>query len=113
MSISKLDFSSAFRYEYIDVKSSQTFTTSGGTPNTATITIPHNLGYIPFFRTYFLFSGDSNYYAGFNGPGLILGDWQIENINADAFNINITLDNSTTNATTGAVYYRIYAEPQA
>lgn len=112
MDVNSLAFSSQFRYEYIFIKSSVGFTTTGGTPNTAAITITHNLGYIPFFRTYFFFSDLSNYYAGFNGPGLLLGNWEIESINADTTTLNINLDNFTTTPTAGTVYYRIYAEPQ-
>lgn len=106
-------FSSKFRYEYISVKGESAFTTSGGGTNTAMITIPHNLGYVPFFRTYFLFSDIGGYYGGFNGPGLLLGNWEIESINADTADLNISLNNSTSTPTNGTVYYRIYAEPQA
>lgn len=112
MNLNQVDFSSETRYEYIDVKSHVSFVTSGGSPNTASITIPHNLGYIPFFRTFFSFPSDNNYYPGFNGPGLLLGNWQINNINADNTNLNISLENFTTSSLVGDIYYRIYAEPQ-
>jgi hypothetical protein len=74
--------------------------------------IPHNLGYIPFFRVFFQFAGDSNYYMGFNGPLAVLGNWEINDINPDTSNLNINLENIS-GPSSGTVFYRIYAEPQA
>lgn len=113
MNVATASFSSQFRYEHIAIKDHVSFTTSGGGTNTATITIAHNLGYIPFFRVFFLFPSDSFYYGSFNGPVQNLGNWQINDINPDSTNLYISLTNYTSSVLTGIIYYRIYAEPQA
>jgi len=110
--LSEVEWSAAYRYEQIFSKSHVSFTTSASMPYTANITVPHNLGYVPFFRTFFQFAGDSNYYMGFNGPTVLLGDWTINDINADTANLNASVNNFA-NQSSGVFYYRIYEEPQA
>jgi hypothetical protein len=113
INLNNVAFDSRYRYERIFSKSHSNFTTSGGTPNTALVSIAHNLGYVPFFRVFLKFSDDANYYSSFIGPNVIIGNWEISVLNTTTTNLNVGIQNNTTNATAGTVYYRIYAEPQA
>jgi hypothetical protein len=117
---SKIAFSSRFRYEHMatdtsgnPLKSSVAFSVA---PSTfPTITIPHNLGYVPFFRLYYGFN-DGKYYPLFSGPSSYNIDgnsFQIDNVYADATNIYVYLENDNTVTVSGRIYYRIYAEPQS
>lgn len=113
--VSKLVFSSNFRYEYIAKKGSVLFTVTTTFPNAVvTYTIPHNLGYIPFFRAWYtfnnisffeLFSGSTSYNIGGNGI-------EIDTVYADTTNLYVTVDNQGAATVSGRIYYRIYAEPQ-
>lgn len=114
--LSKAAFSSEYRYEYIGTKGHQAFTTTGGSPNVATVIIAHSLGYIPFFRVYFQFQGDSNYYTSYNGPIIYLGTdfWVINSIQPSTTTLTVSINpQGSTSVLTGTVFYRIYAEPQA
>lgn len=108
--LNNVAFDSRYRYEYIFSKSHANFTTVGGT---AIVTVAHNLGYVPFFRFYFSFSGDTNFYLGFEGPNALLGNWRVEILNADTANLNLTMNWLGSGQSSGTFYYRIYQEPQS
>jgi hypothetical protein len=110
--LSKITFSSAFRYENVHMKGSVT----ADVPNTAftigTAVITHNLGYIPFYRVYIQFPGDSKIYAGSTGPttfGLV-SDYEVDTINADTTSLRVGLSKGTVGGGTFTVYFRIYKE---
>lgn len=111
--LSQVAFSSQFRYERIDIKSSQSFSTAGVS---VSLTIPHNLGYSPYFRCYVLFSGDDRYYyLTTANPNVFYGNSGqagVEGYYADTTNLYCTFDNFTSGTLSGTFYYRIYAEPQ-
>jgi hypothetical protein len=119
-----LAFSSAFRYQYIakngsgnPLKGHLSFDVSTTYPNAVTTyTIPHNLGYVPFFKMWYSF-GDGKYYALSAGPSTYNLDgngFQMDDAYADATNLYFTADNTNFSGPdiTGTVFYRIYAEPQ-
>lgn len=101
-------FISTSRYEHVVIKSNQSFTTGS---NSVVVTIPHNLGYIPFRRLNLQFPGDPNFYPIFSGGAIAYDDWEIINYSADTANIYFTAT-SPNPSQTATVYYRIYAEPQ-
>jgi hypothetical protein len=109
-------FSTNFRVENIHVKGTEPYTL-GTDPffNQTTVTIPHNLGYKPFFRVWVRFPGSTDIYYRASGPvssGLV-GAYQIEEINTDTVNLYVTVSVSASSGASGDVYYRIYKEPQA
>lgn len=111
--LNNLSFDSLLRVEHIALKSSSAF--SVGAFAVKTITIPHNLGYSPYFKLFYTFV-DNKYFAGFAGPGSFNIDgnsMQLDNINVDSTNLYVVVDNSGAGTITGTLYYRIYAEPQA
>jgi hypothetical protein len=111
---SKIAFSSAYRYEHTALKSNSPFSVAGGGFATSTITIPHNLGYRPYYKAWYTF-GDGNYFRLFAGVGSFNIDGnnaQIDNANVTTSNLVIVIDNFGVPAISGTIYYRIYAEPQ-
>lgn len=109
---SKLGFTSAFRYEHIATKGSISFSNSGYD----TFTIPHNLGYKPYYKLFYRF-GTGNIYVMSPGPSSYLidgvSDTQVDNVYADNTNIYVIMLVNYGGPYTGTIYYRIYAEPQA
>jgi hypothetical protein len=108
MSLNNSAFISTSRYEHIALKSHQSFTTGS---NSVTVTITHNLGYVPYNKLYLQFPGDSNYYPIFSGGALAYDNWQVVNYTATTTSIIFTTT-SPSASQTATVYYRIYAEPQ-
>ena len=108
---SKLSFTSAFRYEYIHIKGSVAITTGSFL---RTITIPHNLGYTPYFKLWYQFNS-GKIFSLFSGPSsydLDGNSEQVDNIYADDYNLYVTLlDFTFGTGHSGTIYYRIYAEP--
>lgn len=108
---SKIAFTSAYRYERIATKSSIAFT------NTAydTFTIPHNLGYKPYFKLFYRFAS-GNIYAMTSGPSSYLidgvSDTQVDNVYADNTNVYVLMLVNSGGPYGGTIYYRIYAEQQ-
>lgn len=110
----KISFSSAFRYERIVLKGSVGFSVAGGGFANTTVTVPHNLGYSPYFKARYNYGG-SKTYALFAGPGSFNVDGnggQISNVYVDTTNLVVFIENFNIPPISGTVYYRIYAEPQ-
>lgn len=112
MGIGNLAFSSEFRYEHIALKSHKPFSVSSF--GIQTLTIPHNLGYIPYVKSFYtydnikyfdLFPGTSSYSIGGNGG-------QIDNATVDTTNYYVTISENNGSPISGIIFYRIYAEPQ-
>jgi hypothetical protein len=110
--VSRLSFDSAFRYERIAIKSSIGFSVAAF--GIKLLTIPHNLGYIPYVKSYYtyddgkyfdLFSGITSYAIDGNGG-------QIDTAYADTTNYYVQISEQNGSPISGTVYYRIYAEPQ-
>ncbi len=99
---SKLAFSSAFRYERVALKDSVAFSITSA-EFFKTITIPHNLGYIPYYRAYYTIN-DGKYYSLFANQDLM------DTITIDSTNLSILLANFGPSTITGTIYYRIYEE---
>lgn len=108
-----LAFSTKYRYERVVLKGNSSFTV--GANSIYTVTIVHNLGYIPYVEAYYTYN-DGKYFNLFSGVGSYNIDGnqvQIDDAWADTVNYNVTFDNfDFVNTYSGAVYYRIYAEPQ-
>ena len=106
-----LAFSSDFRYEHIAIKSHQPFSVSSF--GDTTYTIPHNLGYIPYFKAWYTY-GDGKYFQLFSGPVSYAIDGnggQINNVYADTTNLYVEVSENNGSPISGTIYYRIYAEP--
>lgn len=112
--LDQIAFSTQFRYEYIDIKGDSSFSTGGFTTS---VTIPHNLGYVPYYKSYVLLSGDTHYYyLSTSNPNLAYGEsnqMSTESYYADSINLYCTFVNFTPGTLSGTFYYRIYAEPQS
>lgn len=111
----KISFMSKFRYERIALKNHYDFSVAGGGFGNTTVTIPHNLGYAPYFKAYYTYGG-GRYFSLFAGPGSYNIDGnggQISNADATTTNLVIFIENFGAPAISGTIYYRIYAEPQA
>jgi hypothetical protein len=106
-----LAFSTQFRVEHVATKSHIDYTLAPF--DFQTITIPHNLGYVPFFRLWVQFPGSSNLYYQASGPGTfaLVGSFQIEDIYADTTNVYVRIADYGGGSGNGKVYYRVYAEP--
>lgn len=110
---SKLAFSSSSRYERVVLKSHTTF--SVGAFGLRSVTIPHNLGYIPYIKAYYTY-GDGKYFDLFSGNLSYAIDGnggEIDNAHADATNFYVDISENNGTPISGTVYYRIYAEPQS
>ena len=104
------------RYEYVATKGTAPFTI-GTTPFALyTVVIPHNLGYVPFYKMRYKYTGDDRYFdmfAGVDSYDIAGNDKQVYDIVADTTNITVTFtDGGGGTGATGNVYYRIYAEPK-
>lgn len=107
-----LDFSTAFRYEHIAVKGNIAFSVPAF--GFVTNTIPHNLGYNPYVKSFYTF-GDGKYFQLFTGTVSFNVDgnnMQIDDAFTDTVNYYVNLLNNAAGTVTGTIYYRIYAEPQ-
>ena len=109
----KISFTSRRRYERVHDKNHVDFTTNNGSPNKAVVSIPHTLGYIPFYALFLKFAGDSRFYKSYNGPIPLLNNWEIESISATSTAITLSIITFNTGAKSGSVYYRIYEESQS
>jgi len=113
--LEKLSFYSASRYERVALKSSQNFTVTGGGFGQTTVTIPHNLGYKPYYKAWYGF-GSGKYYQLFAGTATYDIDGngaQIDNVSVTTTDLIVVVDNFGVPAISGTIYYRIYAEPQS
>ena len=118
--LSKLNFYSGNRYEYVSTKGSSAFSVAGGGFGSTTITIPHGLGYKPYCKAWYTLNSTGKYYQLFAGPGSYNVNTtldgiglQVSNVYADTTNLVFFFENFGVPAVTGTVYYRIYAERQA
>lgn len=110
--VSKLSFDSAFRYERIAIKSNTSFSVAAF--GLQFLTIPHNLGYIPYVKSYYTY-GDGKYFDLFSGNssfGIDGNGGQVDTAYADATNYYIQISEGLGSPVSGTIYYRIYAEPQ-
>lgn len=111
---SKLSFLSTLRVERIALKGSIGFSVAGGGFSNTTVTIPHNLGYRPYIKSFYTY-GSGKYYDLWAGPGSYDIDGnatQISNADASTTSYVIFIENFGVPAISGTIYYRIYAEPQ-
>lgn len=116
MDYTKVQFTSLYRYERVSSKGHQNF--SIGTVYPASfplVTIPHGLGYVPYYMLYIQF-GAGSYWPVFTGPLAYDFDstgCSIVSHYADTSNIYVQLAGDTNGGiVTGNIYYRIYAEQQ-
>lgn len=110
----KLSFYSGTRYERVNIKSSVTFSVAGGGFATTTVTVPHNLGYKPYYRAWYTFSS-GKYFQLFSGNGSFDLDGnsaQIDTVSVTTTSLVVLIDNFGAPAITGRLYYRIYEEAQ-
>ena len=110
---SKLAFSADFRYERIALKTSKTFSLSAF--GVTTVSIQHNLGYIPYIKSYYTY-GDGKYYelyAGNRSYAIAGNGGQIDTAYADATNYYVEVSENNGSPISGSIYCRIYAEPQS
>lgn len=111
--LAKQAFNSGNRYEHIALKSSVPFSVAGGGFANTTITIPHNLGYKPYVKSWYTFGGKIfDLFAGPASFNLDGNSAQISNANVTTANYIIFIENFGVPAINGTIYYRIYAEPQ-
>lgn len=112
--LSKLSFDSANRYERIELKSHKDFSVAGGGFANTTVTIPHNLGYMPYFKGYYTYGSGKIFqlFAGTDSFNLDGNSGQISNVSVSTTDLIIFIENFGAPAIAGTIYYRIYAEPQ-
>ena len=111
---SKAAFISIPRYEYVTIKSKSPFSIAGGGFGSTTVSVPHNLGYKPYFKAWYTFD-DVFYYRAFSGTGsydLHGNGMQVDSISVTTTDLVFNLSNFAVPAITGTIHYRIYAEPQ-
>lgn len=108
---SKVSFTNKFRYERQVVKGSSPF--SMGAFGSATVTIPHNLGYMPYVKVWYTYASGKVYelFAGANSYDLDGNGAQVDNTWADSSNLYVSFFSFSGSTINGRVYYRIYAEP--
>lgn len=108
---SKLSFSSDFRYERVSLRGNRTFSVPSF--GVTTLTIPHNLGYRPYFEAFYTYQ-NGKIYPFFAGPasyGIDGNTGQADNAYTDATNLYLSMaEGSGAGTITGTVYYRIYEE---
>lgn len=113
MNFNDIALTSDYRYEHIALKGDRAVNTSG---SSVSVTVAHNLGYIPYYRCYVKFSTDSRYYyLTTANPNIFYGNSgqaRIESFYADTNNLYCTFDNFTGGSLSANFYYRIYEEPQ-
>lgn len=110
--LSKAAFYSPDRYEHIALKSHIDFSVSAF--GVQTLTVNHNLGYIPYIKSFYTY-GDGKYYRLFSGNASYAvdgngGQIDTEHVDSSVYVIEISENNGSPIA--GTIYYRIYAEPQ-
>lgn len=108
-------FDSRYRYERVGLKGHVDFSTSGFF---VSVTVSHNLGYVPYYKAYAKLDSDDNYYyLSSAGPNILYGTGssltRLENFFADTINLYCTFDNFTPGTLSGSFFYRIYEEPQS
>ncbi len=110
----KLSFDSAYRYERIAIKSSVPFSVAGGGFGSTTVTIPHNLGYRPYVRSWYTYGSGKTFelFAGTGSFNIDGNSAQISNSNTTTTTFVVFIENFGLAAISGTIYYRIYAEPQ-
>lgn len=110
--LSKLSSDSANRDERIVIKSHVDFSVAAF--GVQTYTIAHNLGYIPYIKSFYTY-GDGKYFRLFAGNTSYAIDGnggQIDNEEIDTANYTVTVSENNGVPISGTIYYRIYAEPQ-
>lgn len=109
--LSKLSFYSGSRYERVILKSSQVFSVGGSA--FTTVTIPHNLGFKPYYKAWYTFGGKIfQLFAGTGSFNIDGNSAQIDNVSMSTTSLIIVVDNFGVPAISGTIYYRIYEEPQ-
>jgi hypothetical protein len=110
--VSKLAFDSTFRYERIATKGSATF--GAIVPfGTQTVTISHNLGYVPYVKSWYTYGGKIfDLFAGIASFDIDGNGGQIDNSYVTSSDFVVTIINFGAGNISGTIYYRIYAEPQ-
>lgn len=109
---SKIAFSTSFNYENVVIKGTTVGTIGAGAFSLGSVNIAHNLGYIPFYRVFVQFPGDTKIYAASTGPGTngLVGDFEIVTVNADDTYLNVGVSRDSAGGGDFTVYYRIYKE---
>lgn len=109
-----LAFSTQFRYEHLPTNGKGSVAFSVGAFGIVTWSIAHNLGYKPYVRAFYKYTGDSRYWQLYAGPGSygLVNGGQIDSFYADTSNLYIAVSENNGSPITGTIYYRIYAEPQ-
>lgn len=110
--LSKLASDSANRDERIVLKNHVAFSVTAF--GVQTYTVAHNLGYIPYVKSFYTY-GDGKYFrlfAGNTSYALDGNGGQVDNEEVDATNYTVTISENNGSPISGTIYYRIYAEPQ-
>lgn len=105
-----IQFSSEFNYERFKETLTQAY--SVGSFGQTTYTIPHNLGYRPFFRIFIVFPS-GRLYLGVNGPATYEASSgaQCDNIKVDNTNFYVTMSENDGGGTiSGTIYINVYEE---
>jgi len=107
--LKNIAFSSAFNYQEVKLKGSVLYTIAPYEFNKL-VSIPHNLGYKPYFRLYFSLPGSGRIFSMIAGPGSygLVGDYQVDGYNSTETHVNFQLSNYGGGSGAGRVYYRIY-----
>lgn len=113
MSQNNAAYLSKYRVEYTALKGNSPFTTNGS--GVFSVTITHNLGFIPYWRIYLNFNTETGYYVIFSGGSALLGvgGWRIDTYTASSTTITIAGSYLAGGVQSGTVYYRIYNESQS
>lgn len=80
---------------------------------TTTVTIPHNLGYVPYFRIWIKYPSGRTYYGNVGATSYEDSSFtQTEDIHADTTNLYVRMADGAGAGVggSGTIYYRIYAE---
>lgn len=110
--LGELAFDSANRVERISTKSHANFSVPAF--GFITVTVPHNLGYIPYYKAFYTYGAGKYYqlYAGVDSYDIAGNMVQIDNVYEDTVNFYVDVLSSAAGVVTGTIYYRIYAEQQ-
>lgn len=108
-------FDSQFRYERVYKRGSTPFSVAAF--GVTTLTIPHNLGYVPYFKLWISYTTNGYIFDVASGPssyGLGGNGGQTDSVKADSTNVYISVSESTgAGSIAGTVYYKIFAEKSA
>lgn len=110
----KLTFLSPLRYERIAIKGTVAFSVAAF--GIQSITIPHNLGYTPYFKVWYAYTDGKvfNYFTGPGSFGIDGNGGQADSTNyADNTNLYLAISENSGAPISGSIYYRIYAEQVA